>query len=125
MFKTEVITFRTSRELREFLDREGQEAKCSRSTLIETILRDFQEVKREGVFPPEAVGTRKAFGWPVKRADEGEEMKFLMLGGVRIALPKNLPLKISFNEGAGAFQIDLATGEKIEVAAPKPGMKES
>jgi hypothetical protein len=110
--------------LREFLDREGRESKCSRSSLIEKVLRDFLAVKEGGVSPTEAGGARKTSAWPVKRGDDGEEMKILMLGGVRIALPKDLPVKISFDEGAAAFQIELVTGEKIEVGVPRPGSRE-
>jgi hypothetical protein len=122
MFKTEIITFRTSRELREWLDQAGRASRCSRSSFIETVLRDFLASKKEGVSPPESSEAGAISSWSVSRGDGGET-KILMLGGVRIALPGYMPVKISFDEGAGAFQIELAGGEKIKVAPPRTGGK--
>ena len=125
MFKTEIITFRTSRDLREWLDQAGRASRCSRSSFIETILRDFLAGRKEGVSPPDTGGTGEITAWPVTREGEGEETRVLMLGGVRIALPKDIPVKISFDERGAAFQIDLASGERIEVASPRARSKDS
>jgi predicted transcriptional regulator len=124
MFKTEVITFRTSRELKEFLDRAGRDSKRSRSSLIEAILRDFLAVKEGGLASPEDSGVMRPSAGAAKGGDNGEEMKTLMLGGVRITVPNDLPVKISFDEGAASFRIELASRETIEVAVPRPALKE-
>ena len=101
MFKPVTITFRTSRELREMLDRIGQEAKRSRSSLIEMILSDFIS-RRKGI---------KGIAPPSPHGGDREEMKYIDLGGVRIALPKDLPLKIFYDESVSAFQIDFHSRE--------------
>ena len=116
MFKTEVITFRTNQELRQFLDQAGRESQCSRSSLIERLLRDSLAVRRKEVFPEDARGAKKNHEWSVEKGEDGGDMQIITLGGVRIAVPENMPVKVSFDEREAALQIELPSGDKLKVA---------
>jgi hypothetical protein len=121
MYKTVTISFRTRKELLEWLDRVSTESQCSRSSLIETILRnflaerggkqvlfdDFQEIKDEMKNVPSIEGELPSDGVP-----------FVDVGGVRIGLPKNLRCQIFFDKNRSVFQLDFSPqeGNSIESA---------
>ena len=118
MFKTVTVSFRTRQELLEGLDLICEEYKCSRSSLIETILREFLS-SREG--SPVQNGS-----WDIVTATEqhtqevetGDGIVFLLLGGVRVGLPKNLRFQILFDEKISAFQLDLLPGQMTAANPP-------
>ena len=106
MFKPVSISFRTSEELRSSLDCIGRQWGRSRSSLIETILREFlqREQNEEGL-------AEKGDARTVVLAKEGdpqaEETTYIVLGGVRIALSKDLPIKIAFDEKTSTLRIEI------------------
>jgi hypothetical protein len=114
MHKTVTISFRTRKELLEWLDRVSAESRCSRSSLIETILRnflaesggkqvlfdDFPEIKDEMKDVPSIEGELPSGGGP-----------FVEVGGVRIGLPKNLRCQIFFDRNRSVFQLDFSPQE--------------
>ena len=114
MFKPVSICFRTSEELRSSLDRLGRQWGRSRSSLIEMLLQRFLQ-KGEDEATPAEVG-REARTVVVARegSPQQEETTYVVLGGVRIALSKELSLKISFDEKASTFRIEFdSEGKKI------------
>jgi len=48
-----------------------------------------------------------------------EKNVYLLLGGVRIDLPKNLQSKISLNEKTGIYQIEFAATEEESISSPE------
>ena len=111
MFKTVSVSFRTRQELLEGLDRICGEFKCSRSSLIETILREF--LSGRGPSAPKngngtaAVGAEREY----QAVESGDTIVYLSLAGVRLGLPKNLRFQVLFDEKSSAFQLDLAPGQ--------------
>ena len=105
MNKTVMISFRTTQELRECLDRIGQERRRSRSSMIEMILSKFFFTRADD--DPQGVNPEEK-RTPAKLDDavaHAEDMTTIVLGGVRISLPKDLPCKIAFDEKTSALQI--------------------
>ena len=107
MFKTATVSFRTKQELLELLDEVSRESGCSRSYLIEMILRKFLADNGEN-------GIKSVNPLEIKRGGPGVDVGelsdgsvYLSSGKFRIALSKTLGYKISFDEKKSAFQIDL------------------
>lgn len=110
MFKTVTVSFRTRQELLEGLDSICEEFKCSRSSLIETILREFLSGK-DGSTVWNGNGAVVTAAEQQPQEVESERVVYLLLGGVRIGLPKNLRFQILFDEKISAFQLDLVPGQ--------------
>ncbi|HME45674.1 MAG TPA: hypothetical protein VKF36_21460 [Syntrophorhabdales bacterium] len=111
MFKTVSVSFRTRHELLEGLDRICEEFKCSRSSLIETILREFLSGKDGSAVRNGNLGVVTAAEQQPQEVESGDGVVYLLLGGVRIGLPKNLRFQILFDEKVSAFQLDLVPGQ--------------
>ena len=120
MFKTVTISFRTRQELLEWLDHACRESRCSRSSLIETILRDFLAGRAEKGIHPENRSEIKGGAPPAANAKPPEGITYLTLGGVRIGLPKSLCWRIVFDEKRSIFQLDFTPGDgsATEVLSP-------
>lgn len=112
MFKTATVSFRTKQELLELLDHVSRESECSRSFLIEMILRKF-------LTDNDGSGTKHERPVEIKgcepSADEGELSDgnvYISMGKFRIGLPKDLGYKIIFDEKKSAFQLDLLPSDE-------------
>jgi len=116
MFKTVTVSFRTKQELLEGLDHICGEFKCSRSSLIETILREFLSGKGGNSMP-----TRGLVLNAEQQSDaESDDVVHVSLGGVRLGLPKNLRFQIAFDEKSSVFQLELLPGEPASFRVPRP-----
>lgn len=115
MFKMVMVSFRTSQDLKDSLDQIGREVQRSRSSLIETILKEYMIAKRRrngkaGIGAPQETAPLLGEGPAVL-----EDGNHIVLGGVRIAIPKDLPLKIVFDEKTAAFRVEFPNeGESQE-----------
>jgi hypothetical protein len=112
MFKTVTVSFRTRQELLESLDLASRESMCSRSSLIEKILRKFlADIEEKGI-RPENSGESKGAA-PAEEADVSTDgLVHVTVGKVRIGLPRNLRCKINFDENGSALRLDLASDEE-------------
>jgi hypothetical protein len=120
MYKTVTISFRTRKELLEWLDRVSLESKCSRSSLIETILRNFLAGRGEKVFQPESQIEIKDLP-SIEGEIPSDGSPFVDVGGVRIGLPKNLRCQIFFDKDRSVFQLDFSPheGDMEETSPPQ------
>jgi len=116
MFKTVTVSFRTKQELLDGLDRICGEFKCSRSSLIETILREFLSDK--------ALSSNHNHGLDLnvqqRQGAGSDDVVHVSLGGVRLGLPKNLRFQIAFDEKSSVFQLELLPGEPSSFRVPRP-----
>lgn len=123
MYKTVTVSFRTKRKLMELLDRMSRKWGCSRSSLIEAVLRSFLTGKSD-------LGVKLDNGVEMKglepfvddeRPPEG--VTYVTVGGVRVGLPKNRRCRISFDERESVFQLDFAkdNGSGSEASASPGG----
>jgi hypothetical protein len=111
MFKRVTVSFRTRQELLEGLDRICGELKCSRSSLIETILREFLSDRGGSILQHGSRGVSKGAEQHPHAVESGNGVVYLSLAGVRLGLPKNLRFQVLFDEKNSAFQLDLAPGQ--------------
>jgi predicted transcriptional regulator len=122
MFKPVSISFRTSEDLRSSLDRIGRQWGRSRSSLIETILREFIQREQDEAGLAEKGGARTVV--VAKEGDaQAEETTYIALGGVRIALSKDLPIKIAFDEKTSTFHIEFDSNGKRKIFDVKPPLR--
>ena len=105
MNKTVLISFRTTQELRECLDRIGRENRRSRSSMIETILNKFFFARADDDSTVVSPDEKRALAQIDGDGAREDDMTTIVLGGVRISLPKDLPCKIAFDEKTSALQI--------------------
>jgi len=110
MYKTVTVSFRTRRELLEWLDRVSVESQCSRSSLIETILRNFLAGRSEKVSQSESHLETKDLP-SIEGEIPSDGIPFVDVGGVRIGLPKNLRCQIFFDKDRSIFQLNFASQE--------------
>ena len=111
MFKTVSVSFRTRHELLEGLDRICEEFKCSRSSLIETILREFLSGKDGSTVRNGSWGVVTAAEQQPEAIESENGVVYLYLGGVRLGLPKNLCFQVLFDEKNSAFHLDIMPGQ--------------
>jgi hypothetical protein len=110
MFKTVTISFRTKRELLEWLDRISRESKCSRSSLIEAVLHNFLINKAGPDIQWENRVEIKGMEPPAGESEPPEGITYVTVGEVCVGLPKNRPCRISFDETQSIFKLDFAAG---------------
>jgi hypothetical protein len=110
MFKTVTISFRTKQELLEWLDRVSRESKCSRSSLIETVLHNYLKDKTGSDIHLENRVEIKGMECPVDESESPEGITYVTVGEVCVGLPKNRPCRISFDETQSIFKLDFAAG---------------
>ena len=126
MRKTIMISFRTSQELKESLDRIVCASNNSRSSIIEMIMRDFLSRNQEkGTHAPTGNG-RMEFSVTKEEVSGSEKNVYLLLGGIRVGLPKNLQSKISLDEKTGIYQIEFSALEEennYSAEGPRRGTK--
>jgi hypothetical protein len=108
MFKTVTISFRTKQELLEWLDRISQESGCSRSSLIEAVLRNFLNGKNRSGVQVESRVEIKGVEPLADEAEPHEGITYVTVGDVRVGLPKKRQCRISFDEKQSLFQLDFA-----------------
>ena len=119
MRKTVMISFRTSQELKDCLDRIVSQSNGSRSSMIEVMLRDFLSRNQEKwAQAPDSMGPRGPCIMEEER-DRSEKHVYLLLGGVRIGLPKNLQSRITLDEKTGGYQIEFAVPEEMNIPSPE------
>jgi predicted transcriptional regulator len=124
MFKPVSISFRTSEELRSSLDRIGRQWGRSRSSLIETVLREFLHREQDEAGLAEKGEDARTVVLAKEGDPQAEETTDIVLGGVRIALSKDLPIKIAFDEETSTFRIEFDSNGKrkfFEVKQPSRG----
>jgi predicted transcriptional regulator len=109
MNKTVMISFRTTQELRECLDRIGREKRRSRSSMIETILNRFLFARADDDSKAVSPEEKRALAQIDGDAAREDDMTTIVLGGMRISLPKDLPCKIAFDEKTSALQISFGS----------------
>ena len=123
MFKTATVSFRTRQELLELLDHFSRESKCSRSSLIETILRKFlADNDVNGV----DIDKRIEAGGDMLVADGGEQPEgvvYISVGKFRIGMPKDLAYKIVFDEKKSSFQLNLLPTDERSSDITEPQKK--
>lgn len=107
MFKTATVSFRTKQELLELLDGVSRESGCSRSYLIEMILRKFLADKGGNGIQSDNPLEIKGGGLGVDVGEQSDGSVYLSLGKFRIGLPKTHGFKIIFDEKNSAFRLDL------------------
>ena len=87
MFRTVTASFKTRRELLEWLDRMSVQSGCSRSSLIEAVLNKFLTGADSGIHVENRVEIKGVGSMPHK--DEAPDgITFVTIGGVRVGLPK-------------------------------------
>jgi hypothetical protein len=83
--------------------------------MIETILREFLQRERDETNPTEK-GEDPSTGVVAKEGDPpAKETTHIVLEGVRIALPKDLPIKIAFDENTSTFHIEFDSNGKRKI----------
>ncbi|MGO9952991.1 MAG: hypothetical protein ACLPN1_12395 [Dissulfurispiraceae bacterium] len=113
MFKTATVSFRTKQELLELLDEVSRESGCSRSSLIEMILRKYLADNGPSGIQFDKLADIKAGASDVDVDELSDGSVYLSLGKLKIGLSKAIGYKISFDENKSAFQLDLLpSGEK-------------
>jgi hypothetical protein len=110
MFKTVTISFRTKQELLEWLDRVSRESGCSRSSLIETVLRNYFKGKTGPDIELENRVEIKGIEPLAGESEPPEGITYVTVGEVCVGLPKNRPCRISFDETQSIFKFDFAAG---------------
>jgi len=110
MFKTVTISFRTKQELLEWLDRVSRESGCSRSSLIETVLRNYFKGNTGSDIKLENRVEIKGMEPPADETEPPEGITYVTVGEVCVGLPKNRPCRISFDETQSIFKLDFAAG---------------
>jgi hypothetical protein len=110
MFKTVTISFRTKQELLEWLDRVSRESGCSRSSLIETVLRNYFKGKTGPDIELENRVEIKGIEPLAGESEPPEGITYVTVGEVCVGLPKNRPCRISFDETQSVFKLDFAAG---------------
>ncbi len=123
MFKTATVSFRTKQELLELLDDISRESGCSRSCLIEMILRKFLADKAGEGIRYDKLAEIKGGPTGVDVGELSDGSVYLSSGKFRIGLSKTLGYKIIFDEKNAAFQLDMlpsgenASGVKVSQEA--------
>ncbi|HVN94944.1 MAG TPA: hypothetical protein VMT62_00795 [Syntrophorhabdaceae bacterium] len=123
MFKTVTISFRTKQELLDWLDHVSQESKCSRSALIEAILRKSIDEGFQGDTMFNRIVEERGSAAAEERSLSSEDVSYVTVGGVKIGLPKNISCNISFDQDKSTFSLDLTPvdGNVTEASKREPG----
>jgi hypothetical protein len=108
MFKTVTISFRTKQELLEWIDHVSRESRCSRSSLIETVLRNYFKGKTGSDIQLENRVEIKGLEPLAGGREPPEGITYVTVGEVSIGLPKNRPCRISLDETQSIFKLDFA-----------------
>ena len=120
MFKTVTVTFRTRREMLEWLDQCSRESQCSRSSLIEMVLSNYlaDRIEKRGHLDVKQDMRKKVA--VLSRSIESNDYASVILGGVRIGLPKDRQCTIVFSKDESAFKLDFTnTGEEEQGTSQK------
>lgn len=119
MFKTVTVTFRTRREMLEWLDQCSRESKCSRSSLIEMVLNGYlaDRMEKRGHLDVKQDMRRKVA--VLSRSIESQDYASVVLGGVRIGLPKDRQCTIVFSKDEYAFKLDFSNAEEEQQISQK------
>jgi hypothetical protein len=114
MFKTVTVTFRTRREMLEWLDQCSRESQCSRSSLIEMVLSDYlaDRIEKRGHLDIKQDMRKKITA--LSQNIESRDYASVILGGVRIGLPKDRQCTIVFSKDESVFKLDFANSDEGE-----------
>lgn len=124
MFKTVTITFRTRREMLEWLDQCSRESQCSRSSLIEMVLNNYltDRIEKRGHLDIKQDMRKKVTA--LSRNIEGRDYASVILGGVRIGLPKDRQCTIVFSKDESVFKLNFADSDEEEQNASRKSVKD-
>ena len=117
MKKTVMISFRTSQDLKDCLDKIVSESNSSRSSVIEMIMREFLARNQEKWAQAPNGISRTELCIREEERNRSEKNVCLFLGGIRIDLPKNLKSKISLDEKKGIYQIELVVPKEENISS--------